>query len=171
MIICPGFVIRPVLVEDIPFLKEIFEQGRRHQLAQGFEQWKPGYPSETLLREEAEDKKGYVIEKDGHIAGYFALYLDNDAEYDRLNTIWREKGRYGVVHRLVLGDSMRGQGLCGELFKAIENHVLSVGIPLMRIDTGLENRPMQKLMSKLGYENLGAYEFLWGPRLAFEKVL
>lgn len=166
-----AFCLRPVTEEDFVTLRPIFDQGRLFQNSLGFEQWLEGYPSESLLRSDLERGYGMVIESDGRTIGYLAIVKDGDKEYDRLGHIWKLGGPYAVVHRFVLSDEARGAGLSGNILNEVERMVVDDGIDIMRIDTGLQNKPMHNLMAKAAYTNLGDYTFVWGQRYAYEKLL
>lgn len=76
-----------------------------------------------------------------------------------------------MFHRIALSDDYRGRNLSAVLFDLAESCVKSLSISLIRIDTGLENKPMQRVLEKRGYTCLGRCDFIWGPRLAYEKAL
>ena len=156
---------------DFDTLKEIFEQGRLFQLSLGFEQWKPGYPSLEILEADRKNGYGYVVETNGQTAGYFALYAEGDAEYDRLAHLWRNKSSYAVVHRIVLSDKYRGKQLSSVILSQIEKMIIAKNVSAIRFDTGLMNAPMQRLLESNGYDNLGQCDFVWGPRIVYEKLL
>ena len=152
-------------------IKTFFDQGRLFQNSLGFVQWKPGYPSFELFLEDSSLRRGFVISENGTHIGYVVIDMQGDREYDRLSHIWKLTGRYAVVHRMVFSDQVRGKGQAGVLLGLIENMVREEGIGVVRFDTGVKNLPMQRLLEKAGYVNLGVFDFIWGERYAYEKQL
>ena len=162
--------LRPADTDDYDTIKLFFDEGRAFQRSLGFVQWKDNYPSRDVIFEDIRLKRGYVIEHDGIDIGY-AVVDFSDSEYYRLNTIWRLQGDYAVVHRLVLGDCARGSGRGKGVIEAAEKIARSKGASIMRFDTGVHNLPMQNLLESMNYNNLGIFDFVWGPRYAYEKSL
>ena len=163
--------LRAANTKDFPLVKRLFKEGRVHQNSLGFVQWLPGYPSEELFAADCSLQRGFIVEIEEKDAGYVVIDLNGDPEYDRLSNIWKLSGPYAVVHRMVLSDQFRGKGLGAKLLYLIEEHVKKAGISIIKFDTGLKNTPMQKLLARNGYQNLGAFNFVWGPRYAYEKGL
>lgn len=156
---------------DVAEIMRILGEARMAQRAMGFTQWGDGYPPESAVVADIENGAGYLLKDDsGATAGYVAISF-SDKEYDRLEHIWVEKGRYGVAHRIAIADSHRGKGVATRLFDLFEQQIAAAGRSIVRIDTGVENRPMQHILAKRGYRSLGAYTFVWGERLAYEKSL
>lgn len=151
--------LRKATVEDIEVLLPIFAQARRAQRLAGFVQWADGYPS-----------AGYVLDDCGTAAGYVAIAI-GDREYDRHPELWDAAAPYAVFHRIALADAYRGKGNAAELFSLAEDIARRLGAHYIRIDTGLENRPMQRVLANRSYTALGPCTFIWGPRLAYEKRL
>lgn len=168
----PGrFTLRPLLPSDFPAVRTLMNQGRLHQQALGFTQWLEGYPSDEVLESDLQRRRGFLIMCDGVEAGYAVIDTQGDAEYDRLAHIWQLSGPYAVVHRFVLADFLRGKGEGRHVLGTIENLIKEQGIDVVRFDTGVANKPMQRLLEGAGYKNLGEFTFVWGPRLAYEKKL
>lgn len=158
------------LGKDIEEIMRILGEAREAQRRQGFVQWLDGYPRKESVEHDVAAGAGWLFKEDDKTAGYVAIYYHDD-EYERLSNIWKLRGSYGVVHRVALSDEFRGRGLASCLFSLFEDKIREEGVDLIRVDTGVENRAMQHLMLSRGYENLGAHDFVWGERLAFEKAL
>ena len=128
----------------------IFAQARQAQRATGFRQWGDYYPSVDILTADIGNSRGYVLDDDGQAAGYVAI-ATSDEEYDRHPELWDVARKYAVFHRIALSDDYRGRGLSGELFDLAESYAMRLGADCIRIDTGLENKPMQHILAKRGY--------------------
>lgn len=157
--------------DELPAITRIFDEARAFQRAQGFIQWKDGYPSRATLLDDLEKGHGFLFTENGTVAGYVALSAGKDADYERLSHIWKHAGLYGTVHRLALGDAWRGRHLAQSLFDTCESHLQAKGCTTIRIDTGVENVVMQRILERRGYENRGTHDFFPGKRIAFEKSL
>lgn len=156
--------------EDLPEIMRILGEARMAQRRAGFKQWADGYPPASAVISDIEAGSGYLLTDYDTIAGYVAVSF-SDKEYDRLDEIWNIKGSYGVAHRIAIADSHRGKGISKVLFDLFEKKIADAGADIVRIDTGVENRPMQHILENRGYTNLGAFDFVWGERLAYEKPL
>lgn len=162
--------LREAKMADLADIMQILTQARNAQREMGFEQWKDNYPPEDLVATEIDRGEGYVLAYENQLAGYAAI-TESDPEYDRLSEIWEASGRYCAVHRIALADQARGQGLSRQFFDLIEEQARMLGADIIRIDTGTANAPMQHILSKRGYNNLGNHNFVWGERSAFELVI
>lgn len=148
----------------------VFSQARLAQRRAGFRQWEDGYPSIDVLKSDIDRAIGFILDDNGKTAGYIAIAAYDD-EYNRHPELWDVGKNYAVFHRIALSDDYRGKKLSGRLFDLAESHALRAGAAFVRIDTGLENKPMQHILSKRGYISLGRCDFIWGERLAYEKPL
>lgn len=163
--------IRPCTVDDLPSVLVVFSQAKSYQRSLGFCQWADDYPAPATLQADISESHAYVIVVDGCIAGYVALSADNDNEYDRLGHIWSTEGRYLSIHRLALSDSARGRKVSAVIFAEAEALARAKRLKSIRVDTGVENKVMQHILLREGYRDLGRFEFVWGDRIAFDKVL
>lgn len=164
------FKLRKAIYTDIPACLEVLDQGRQSQREAGFVQWLDGYPSEGNVRNDIDSGMAHVLmTDDGSIAGYIAIAYD-DTEYERLFEIWTPVEKYAVFHRLAVAKPFSHQGIGALLFGLSEDLVLKNGAWSVRIDTGGQNKPMQRLLESRNYISLGTWEFSWGTRLAYEKV-
>lgn len=162
--------LRKAHIADVENVMQIFSQARMAQRAAGFTQWGDGYPSLEILKADMDNNSAYVMEENGRLAAYVAI-TTFDEEYERFPQLWGSAEPYAVFHRMAISDEFRGKGFSKLLFDLAEDESRRLGAEAIRIDTGLENRPMQHILSKRGYTNLGRCDFVWGVRLAFKKVL
>jgi acetyltransferase, GNAT family protein len=162
--------LRKAHIEDMEDVMRVFSQARLAQRRAGFRQWEDGYPSIDVLKSDIDRAIGFILDDNGKTAGYIAIAAYDD-EYNRHTELWDVGKDYAVFHRIALSDDYRGKKLSGILFDLAESHALRTGAAFVRIDTGLENRPMQHILSKRGYTSLGRCDFIWGERLAYEKPL
>ena len=160
--------LRKATTEDVETVMQIFAQAREAQRRAGFRQWEDGYPPMKKVLSDIADDTGYILDDDCTTAGYVAMAM-GDEEYDRHPELWKTTGPYTVFHRIAISDAYRGRGISSQLFDLAEESARKQGAEIIRIDTGLVNRPMQHILEKRGYELRGECQFVWGPRLAYEK--
>ena len=159
-------LIRKTTVEDIPRRQEIFDIGRAYQKANGnLNQWKEGYPGQAALDFDIQQGTGYVVEHEGRIVGTFALIPGEDPTYGYIEDgEWKSNEPYCAIHRVASDGSVKGLGdfiLQWCIQKA--GHV--------RIDTHKDNKTMQHVIKKNGFEYCGVIYLADGsPRIAFERL-
>lgn len=160
---------RNVVEDDIPQVLSIFSQAHSYQQSIGNIQWCEGYPSQEDVYKDMQRGGARVLEKDGSIVGYVALVL-NDTDYDDI-PLFPDKHPFCVVHRLAIADRFRGQRWSYVFFEEIEKEMQVLNIHELRIDTGKDNIPIQRMATHLGFEYVGTTTFVWGERLVYKKVL
>lgn len=163
--------LRTAMLADIPAIMHIMAQARAAQRALGFRQWDDGYPPERQLEEEISAGRGFVLADGDAICAYAAIVAD-DPEYADLQSVMTSYGEsYAVIHRLAISDAYRGRGVARRFLALLEEEMRHRGLLWSRADTGLENLPMQKALAAAGYRLLCRHNFVWGPRLVYEKSL
>lgn len=153
---------------DVDRILEIMDSARAYQRSLGFTQWEDGYPGRNVIESDIEGDRAYLLKNDDKVLAYSVLAI-GDRAYDCLANRWRYTGRYGVVHRIGVAPEFRGKNISSALFSEYERVYRELGINIIRIDTGTENRIMQHLMDKFGYESRGVMMFEWGERIGYEK--
>lgn len=161
--------LRPATDADIDTALSICSDARAFQRSSGFVQWADGYPSRDVIARDVALARGYMIVVDGRTLGYCVIDPAGDPEYDRYPELWAITGPYAAVHRLAFRAEARGRGLAERVFAIIEDMLRRRGIWAIKVDTGLLNRRMHRLMDALAFTPRGPHTFSWGPRLTFEK--
>ena len=119
---------------------------------QGVDQWQDGYPSPETIRRDLLRGDGRIVRIDGAAAAYAAFVFDGEPAYDRIEEgSWAAEGPYVAVHRLVVGELVRG-------------------IRSFRIDTHPDNGPMRALLVREGFACRGKVRYE-AVRLAYEKPI
>lgn len=163
--------IRKTTTDDLPTVMKIFSRARNFMTATGNpNQWsKNNWPPENLIRADIAADKSFVCVEGGEICGtfYFDFGADVEPTYRKIfGGAWKNFSPYGVVHRLASSGTVRGVGeFC--LRWAFENS------GHLRIDTHGDNKILQHLLTKLGFEFCGTIFVAHDnfPRLAYEKFL
>lgn len=167
----PNYELTLAQMEDFRRCMDILNDGREFQREQGFVQWEDGYPDEGSVLGDLQNGLGYVVKVDGVIAAYMYIGFDGDPSYPEIKGAWNYDEPYAVVHRIAIGAEFRGQGLGSTTFRLVEDFCKSKGFYLLRIDTHRENKRMQHVLEKNGFQYCGTVIQNGGDRMAYEKKL
>lgn len=162
--------IRHTKLEDMERIMQIYARARAYMAETGNPtQWGTGWPPEEVIREDISCNRSYVCVDDaGEVIGTFCYFYGKeiDQTYQTIeNGNWRAQDAYGVVHRLA-SDGKKGVGsFC--INWALEQS------SYVRIDTHPDNKVMQKLLEKLGFEKCGIIHVEEDdyPRYAYDKIV
>lgn len=159
-------LIRPTELSDLPEVMDIYENARAFMRESGnMVQWTNGYPGEKVILADIDSGCSYVCADDkGDIAAVFSLVMGEDPTYSTIyEGRWLNDRPYGTVHRIAAG--VHNRGVAAFCLDWCLNRCGNV-----RIDTHEYNRPMRKLLQKLGFHYCGVIYLPDGsPRLAFQK--
>lgn len=159
-------LIRKSTYDDLPRLMEIYREGREIMLSCGdVNQWKPGYPTEEIVRRDIELGQGYGVEDEGVLVGAFAFIPGADPTYAVIEGAWLDDSApYATIHRLASNFDSHGvaQACFDWCWSRIHN---------LRIDTHEDNVIMRHCIGKAGFRYCGIIHLLNGdPRRAYQKV-
>lgn len=162
--------IRHSTEEDFTQIMKIYEYARSFMAAHGNpNQWGPtNWPPEELIHSDIAAGNSYVCICDNKVVGtfFFCQGPDIDPTYRKIdNGAWLEQSPYGVIHRLASDGTVSGIGQ-----SCIEWAYKQCGH--LRMDTHGDNKIMQNLLKKCGFEYCGIIyvEEDGTQRLAYEKV-
>ncbi len=153
-------------VEDLPRFMEIFEVARAFMRSTGnMHQWNNQYPAAEDLLADIEKKQLYTISEDGEIHAVFALIPGDDPTYAYIeNGSWLSDAPYGTIHRIA------SDGKIHDVFAKAVRFGMS-RIPHLRVDTHEDNKVMQHVVEKSGFQRCGIIYLEDGsPRIAYEKL-
>lgn len=153
-------------MKDLPEVMAIYEFAREQMRLSGNpNQWKNSHPAQGLILEDIKNKTGFVLEKDGKICGAFAFIIGNDPTYNYIEGKWKNDEPYGTIHRIASAGTNRG--IFSECLKFCESKVSNI-----RIDTHGDNKIMQRVVEKNGFERCGIiFVADKSPRIAYQKVI
>lgn len=168
--------IRKTTAADIDEIVPILEEARRTIAALGINQWQDGYPNRAAIEADLQRNCSYVLEKDGHVIGTFALITDGEPLYDMIeNGHWRtgdDNRNYNAVHRVAIAVSSRGSGASTEMIGFARDLTRMAGKTSVRIDTHEGNRVMRRMLEKHGFVHCGTIYLANGdPRVAYELIV
>lgn len=159
-------MIRLAKENDLDNIQEIYAYARKFMAEHGNPtQWGQTRPTEETLRKDIEKEQLYVIEEQDQLQGVFALIIGEDPTYKNIEQgSWKDTSLYGTLHRIASAPEAHG----------IMAQVLAFAwkkIQHLRIDTHENNKVMQHLILKNGFEKCGViYVDDGSPRVAFEKT-
>lgn len=161
-------LIRPVGLEDLPLVMEIYDYARAFMRANGnVTQWVNGYPSEELIRQEIQDGHSFVCtDGDGEIVGTFCFILGDDPTYRQIyDGAWLNDEPYGVIHRM--GTNGKRKGIAEACLDWSFQHSDNI-----RVDTHRDNLVMQHILEKNGFKRCGIIYVRDGTeRIAYQKIV
>lgn len=156
--------IRKAVWADFDRILEIYRIAREFMAKTGNPtQWGTHYPPVSMLEGDIPAGNLYVVEDD-LIHGVFAYFTEPDPTYGYIEDgAWLDHSPYGTIHR-VAGDGSGG------IFTAVLQFAMEQN-PHVRIDTHADNKVMQHVLEKHGFQRTGIIYLEDGdPRIAFERV-
>ncbi|OOQ57197.1 GNAT family N-acetyltransferase [Mucilaginibacter pedocola] len=157
--------IRRATLTDIPAIMAIVKDVIPLMQAAGNFQWNETYPNPEVFVEDIALTQLWVAEIEGVVAGVTAITTEQYPEYEQAGLDISEPAI--VTHRLVVSPHYRGQGIADALMQEAENEAVRRDIPLLRIDTNLENKAAQKVFIKAGYVLMGEISLQFRPGMRF----
>lgn len=164
-------LFRKATTSDIPQIWQVLQDAISRRKMDGSNQWQDGYPNPETIENDILKNCGFVIESDSKIAGYIAILINDEPEYQNLEGQWLSTGDFVVFHRLAVAEDFIGKGVAGELFLNVENFAAEHNIKSIKADTNFDNNAMLHLFKKMGFAYCGEVYFRGSPRRAYEKVL
>ena len=132
-------MIRPARKEDLAEIMAVLEAAKGIMRASGnMGQWINGYPSEEVILSDIASGRGYLVSREGRIAGYFAFIPSPEPTYAQIyDGSWLDDTLpYHVVHRIASYPEIHG------IFREIMDWCFSKDRNI-RIDTHRDNHIMQ----------------------------
>ena len=157
--------IRKASENDMSAIMEIYAIAREYMRMCGNpNQWKNNYPTKEDILSDISEGACLVLEDNGEIVAVFYFKIANDDDYCKIyDGEWKNDLPYAVIHRIAV--KHQGRGLVKACFdECYRKH------PNLKIDTHRDNIPMQKALTKNGFEYCGKIYIKGGEeRLAFQR--
>lgn len=99
---------------------------------------------------------------------YCCIIIGDEPAYAKIDGAWKSEKPYAVVHRMAFSSRARGGGLSRNAFQLVKDFCRLNCIDAIRLDTQEENKVMQHILSREGFEYCGLIQFDGGPKLAYE---
>lgn len=158
--------IRKSRMSDLPRIEKIYAYAREQMKKSGNpDQWGNHKPDRETLINDIETSIGYVLEEEGEICGAFVFFVGEEPDYQIIEEgEWKNDLPYGVIHRVAGDGSRRG------ILEQVVKYCSSI-IPNLRMDTHHDNRIMQHVLEKNGFERCGIVYVEGGnSMIAYQKV-
>ncbi len=158
--------IRLAKTEDLEHVQAIYRRAKAYMVETGNpNQWLDGYPTREMLEDDIASQHLYVMEEENHIYGAFAFIIGEDDTYQIIEEgMWRSDAVYGTIHRIASSGERKG------LLHDCMEYCLQQ-IDYIRIDTHHDNKVMQHLILKEGFEPCGIiYAIDGNPRIAYDYI-
>ena len=157
--------IRPAQSQDLAEILNIYDHAKKFMAQTGNPtQWAGAYPQRELLEEDIANSGLYVVTEQKKICGVFYFVIGPDPTYAVIeNGAWHSEKLYGTIHRIA------GNGTGGVFGAALD--FCRSHIDYLRIDTHADNKVMQHVVTKHGFEPCGIiYTDDGSPRIAFDRL-
>jgi GNAT superfamily N-acetyltransferase len=168
-----SMIIRPSEYSDTDALCALFDEARGTIAALGIDQWQNGYPNDSVIREDIDRARSFVVCINGEICGTFALIVDGEPTYDKIfDGEWTDPSRdcYFALHRVAVSVKWRGRDISSAIIGYAENEAKRFKKSFLRIDTHKGNTVMRKMLEKHGFLHRGTIFLHSGEsRVAYEK--
>ena len=93
----------------------ILQSAIKRRKAEGSNQWQDGYPNIEVVKNDIDNKEGFVLAENGNIIGYSAVLINNEPEYLNIEGKWLSNEDFVVFHRVAISDKYLGQGLAKKM--------------------------------------------------------
>ena len=174
-------MIRLATEVDLPAVSAIYEAILDQEDATGvrYTGWQRGsYPTAATAREIFNAGTLYVgVDENGTVWGSMNLNGYQLPEYAKGDWAFPADDRQvAVIHTLTIDPRRAGQGLARQMVAFAEETARQQGKTVLRLDTGIENLPANRLYPALGYRLVGTVDvFFMGyatrPLNLYEKAL
>ena len=158
--------IRKSELADLEKILRVYEYAREQMRLNGNpSQWGDKYPAESVLIRDIENGNSYLIEESGRICGVFTFIIGTEPTYRKIEGVWKNEERYGTIHRIA--SAGLENGIFEQCLKYCESKIANI-----RIDTHFDNKIMQHLIEKNGFERCGIiYVEDGSPRIAYQRMV
>ncbi|MBU3161166.1 GNAT family N-acetyltransferase [Clostridium frigoris] len=164
---------RKAVETDTNDIMSIIMQAQAYFKKHGINQWQNNYPNVEIIRNDTNNKNGYVLLKGDNIVATAAISFDGEKTYDSIyEGQWISDNEYAVIHRIAVDNNYKGLSLSSQIIKNTEQICLSKGVYSIKVDTHEENLSMQKMLKKNKFQYCGIIYLENGSkRIAYEKIL
>lgn len=157
-------------LKDLTMIMDLIYEAKQHLKQQGIDQWQDDYPNLACIEHDINTKSGYVLEDQQKIISYACISFDGEDAYETLVGSWLSHQPYAVIHRLVISDQYKGQGLCSQFLNFAQSLCQNHQIHSIKVDTDLNNQAMKHILIKNGFHYCGIIQFDGSDKIAFEKI-
>lgn len=167
-------MVRKAVLSDIDGIEKNYEELLTHEKEHGaFTAWQLGvYPTRETAEKSLSNGSLYVIERADEICASMILNQVQPEEYNGIK--WKcdvNAAEVMVIHLLCVPPSKGGSGLGTEMVQFAIQKGKQFHCKVIRLDTGLQNKPAIALYTKLGFELAGMTNMLIGGTIEHKNHL
>ena len=158
--------IRLAQQEDLNTILNIYAHAREQmRLSGNASQWGNDRPYPETIQEDIRKKQAYVILNRNTVCGVFVFIIGDDPTYRIIEDgAWLNNLPYGTIHRIA--GNGRAKGILAAALSFCEEKMNNI-----RIDTHADNKIMQHLLEKYGFQKCGhIYVDDGTQRIAYQKI-
>lgn len=166
--------IRLIQLDDIDRILQITKEAiDLMKNTNQFVQWNENYPNRDTFTLDYNKQIGYVLIDKSTVEGYFSLQFGEDETYKTIyDGEFKTLPPYGVVHRLMISEKLRGRKISKFLLEAAIDICRKNNVKSIRIDTHEDNLAMRSIIKSVDFEYAGIIKVADGTkRLAFERMV
>ena len=158
--------IRLAKENELSQVMAIFEQAKVILKNDGIDQWQNGYPNMEVVLDDYAKKQLYVYvedetaqsdtDTDSKVIATCVVSPEEKGVYETsLNGEWSVDGKYAAVHRVAVSTEAKRRGYAQEIMRFAYEKAKEQGCKSVRVDTHSDNKRMQRVLEKTGYEFKG----------------
>lgn len=158
--------VRQAVLSELPEILSVYEYARGFMKKTGNpNQWQDRFPEEKEIVKSIENGTLMALSCGGEILGTFDFINGPDQTYDVIeNGAWLNDEPYVVLHKVA--SSGKAHGVLEAILKWCSERADNI-----RIDTHEDNKIMQYLLEKNGFEKCGIiYVRDHDPRIAYQRI-
>lgn len=171
----PVVYLKKVQLEQLDQVIEIIEEAKTVLKQRDINLWQDGYPDRDVLVSDIKRGIAYFLIKDDDIAGVAAIEDQGEKFYEELiEGDWSSKSQphYAIIHRVAISQRHQGEGLASVFIQHLLSIAASKGLTDIRIDTHVDNVPMQHVILKNGFIQCGKlFNASHTPCVAFQRFI
>ena len=160
--------IRLAFPNEVNAVMKVIEDAKKALAQSGSYQWQNGYPNADIIIDDIISGQAYVALEEGDVIAYAAVTRSPESTYDAIyEGKWQGgESEYLVFHRIAVAAANQGQKVAPTFLEG-----LLEGFDYLdfRSDTHAENKIMQHIFEKLGFQQVGKVP-VDGERLAYQKI-
>ena len=160
--------IRLAFPNEVDAIMQVIEEAKKCLADAGSTQWQNGYPNTETIIDDIISGQAYVALEEGELLAYAAVTKSPEKAYEAIyDGNWEGKeAEYLVFHRIAVASDVQGKGVAQTF---LEGLIEGFDYLDFRSDTHAENKIMQHIFEKLGFQQVGKVP-VDGERLAYQKV-
>ncbi|SCU80029.1 LADA_0B04654g1_1 [Lachancea dasiensis] len=167
--------LRLATIKDIDDILNIFKSAVALLKGQGIDQWQNGYPNKEQAVIDIQKGLSYVLIYEGEVAAVGTITTETDPSYTAIEGSWIENDSpvYASLHRIAVSNKFRGKRLGQLMLASLVEKCRELSLNDVRVDTHTDNKAMQALVYKRGFEYRGIIPKYGGTssRLAYQLLI